>query len=132
MKFKNIAIPEEHAEKYAKIKWHLWHGNSDTALIRLEQLSELIEESSVRNKLNKLATYITNNKRGIINYGARKRACLAYTSNYAEATVNTLINERQKGKKKMLWSREGAHNVLKIRASTAAIHGMMIGEKSNL
>ena len=120
MKFKNIAIPEEYAEQYAKIKWHLWHGNPDTALIRLEQLSELIEESSTKNKLSKLATYIKNNKSGIINYGARKRAGLVYTSNYAEATVNTLINERQKGKKKMLWSREGAHNVLQIRASTAS------------
>lgn len=86
----------------------------------MEQLSALIEESSTKNKLSKLATYIKNNKSGIINYGARKRAGLVYTSNYAEATVNTLINERQKGKKKMLWSREGAHNVLQIRASTAS------------
>lgn len=31
--------------------------------------------------------------------------------------MNTLINERQKGKQKMLWSREGAHNVLQIRAA---------------
>jgi hypothetical protein len=34
-----------------------------------------------------------------------------------ESTVNTLINERQKGKQKVLWSREGAHNVLQIRAA---------------
>ena len=40
-----------------------------------------------------------------------------FTSNLAESTVNTLINERQKGKQKMLWSREGAHNVLQIRAA---------------
>jgi len=42
---------------------------------------------------------------------------LVYTNNLAEGTVNTLINERQKGKQKMLWGREGAHNVLQIRAS---------------
>ena len=40
-----------------------------------------------------------------------------YTSNLAESTVNTLINDRQKGKQKMLWGRDGAHNVLQIRAS---------------
>lgn len=31
--------------------------------------------------------------------------------------VQTLINERQKGKQKMLWGREGAHNILQIRAA---------------
>ena len=39
-----------------------------------------------------------------------------FTINLAESTVNTLINERQKGKQKMLWGREG-HNVLQIRAA---------------
>lgn len=37
--------------------------------------------------------------------------------NLAESTVNTLINQRQKGKQKMQWSRDGAHNILQIRAS---------------
>ena len=40
-----------------------------------------------------------------------------FSSNLAECTVNTVINERQKGKKKMLWSRQGAHNILQIRSS---------------
>lgn len=120
MKFKNIAIPEEHSALYAKVKWHLWHGKPETALIRLEQLKKLIEDKSTLTKLNKLVTYIRNNKEGIINYGARKRAGLVYTSNFAESTVNTLINERQKGKQKMLWSRDGAHHVLQIRASIAS------------
>jgi len=120
MKFKNIAIPDEHAALYAKVKWHLWHGKPETSLIRLEQLKQLIKDSSTIEKLNKLATYIRNNKEGIVNYGARKRAGLVYTSNLAESTVNTLINERQKGKQKMLWSRDGAHNILQIRASIAS------------
>ena len=67
--------------------------------------------------LGQLATYISNNKVGIVNYGSRKREGLNYTSNLAETTVNSLINDRQKGKKKMLWSRDGAHNVLQIRSS---------------
>ena len=120
MKFKNIAIPDDHYALYAKVKWHLWHGKPETALIRLEQLKKLIEDKSTLTKLNKLATYISNNKEGIINYGVRKRAGLVYTSNFAESTVNTLINERQKGKQKMLWSRDGAHHVLQIRASIAS------------
>lgn len=117
MKFKNIAIPEEHNSLYAKVKCHLWHGRPDTALIRLEQLKKLINDTSILAKLSKLSTYISNNKEGIVNYRERKKAGLVYTSNLAEATVNTLINQRQKGKQKMLWSRDGAHNVLQIRAS---------------
>jgi hypothetical protein len=35
MKIKNIAVPESHKEKLDKVKWHLWQGNSDTAIIRL-------------------------------------------------------------------------------------------------
>ena len=53
----------------------------------------------------------------IVNYEERKTKGLVFTSNLAESTVNTLINERQKGKQKMLWNREGAHNVLQIRAA---------------
>lgn len=117
MKFKNIAIPDEHVELYEKIKWHLWHGNSVTALGKLEELQELISDHKVLLKLSKLATYIRNNQEGLVHYGERKREGLAYTSNIAEMTVNTLINDRQKGKQKMLWSREGAHNVLQIRSS---------------
>ncbi len=37
--------------------------------------------------------------------------------NHAESTLNTLINQRQKGKQKMQWTRDGAHNILQIRAS---------------
>lgn len=117
MKFTNIAMPDEHNDLYGKVKWHLWHGKTDTALIRLNQLTALIEDRSTTTKLNKLATYINNNKEGIVNYRERKRAGLVFTSNLAESTVNTLINKRQKGKQKMLWSRDGAHNVLQIRSS---------------
>lgn len=117
MKIKNIAIPEDHKPLYDKVKWHLWHGNPGDSLVRLEELMALIEDSSTKTKLKKLATYISNNKEGIVNYGERQKVGLVYTSNLAESTVNTLINQRQKGKQKMLWSRDGAHNVLQIRTS---------------
>jgi len=117
MKFKNIAIPDDNKDLYGRIKWCLWHGRVDVSLIRMEQLKLSIEDVSIITKLNKLTTYIKNNKDSIINYSKRKRENLTYTSNLAEGTVNTLINERQKGRQKMLWGREGAHNVLQIRAS---------------
>jgi len=61
----------------------------------------LIDDAAVLTKLNKLYIYIENNKEGIVNYEARKTSALVFTSNLAESTVNTLINERQKGKQKM-------------------------------
>lgn len=120
MKFKNIAIPEQHKKLYDKVKWCLWHGRIDISLLRMEQLKINIKDVSTIIKLNKLITYINNNEGSIVNYGKRKRAGLVFTSNLAESTVNTLINERQKGKQKMLWGREGAHNILQIRSSTAS------------
>ena len=120
MKFQNIAMPEEFSELFNQVKWNLWHGNSDKALQRLDELKLKITDKALVVKLNKLYNYINNNKSGIVNYEARKKDGLVFTSNLAESTVNTLINERQKGKQKMLWSRNGAHNVLQIRSSIAS------------
>jgi hypothetical protein len=119
MKFKNhgSVVPEEQTKSYDSIKWNLWHGNVDKALERFDELKATIEDKAAITKLSKLYTYIENNKDGIVNYGARKSAGLVFTSNLAESTVNTLINQRQKGKQKMQWMRDGAHNILQIRAS---------------
>ena len=87
MKFKNIAIPEEQKELYDKVKWCLWHGRVDIALIRMEQLKSLIEDATTAVKLRKLTTYIKNNEDGIVNYSKRRRMGLTYTSNLAEGTV---------------------------------------------
>jgi len=119
MKFKNhgSVVPEEQKKSYDSIKWNLWHGNVDKALKRFDELKATIEDKAAITKLSKLYIYIENNKDGIVNYGARKSAGLVFTSNLAESTVNTLINQRQKGKQKMQWTRDGAHNILQIRAS---------------
>lgn len=120
MKFQNISIPEIGKELLQSTKWNLWHGNCNKALERLKELMELktiTADKSLTMKLSKLSTYISNNNVGIVNYEERKNKGLVFTSNLAESTVNTLINERQKGKQKMLWGREGAHNVLQIRAA---------------
>ena len=120
MKFQNIAIPSDNVESFSSVKWNLWHGNCDKALERLTELMKIkgiAANQPLSNKLSKLFAYITNNKTGIVNYEQRKNSKLVFTSNLAESTVNTLINERQKGRQKMLWSREGAHNILQIRAA---------------
>ena len=43
-----------------------------------------------------------------------------FTSQVAESHIDTLINARHKRKQKMQWTREGAHNVLQIRALMAS------------
>ncbi len=120
MKFKNIAIPTQYREQYKKIKLNLWHGNFDKAIQRFNEflnIYEIASDDKLVKKISNLFRYIVNNKDGITDYAARKNAGLPFTSNLAESTVNTLINERQKGQQKMLWSREGAHSILQIRAS---------------
>ena len=120
MKFQNISIPEIGKELLQSTKWNLWHNNCDQALERLQELMEIktiAADKPLCLKLSRLSTYIFNNKDGIVNYEERKNKGLVFTSNLAESTVNTLINERQKGKQKMLWGREGAHNILQIRAA---------------
>ena len=120
MKFQNISIPEIGKELLQSTKWNLWHNNCDKALERLKELMEIetiAADKPLYLKLSRLSTYISNNKDGIVNYEERKNKGLVFTSNLAESAVNTLINERQKGKQKMLWGREGAHNILQIRAA---------------
>ena len=53
----------------------------------------------------------------MVNYQKRQSENLPFTSTYAESSVNTVINTRQKNDKKMQWTREGAHSVLQIRTS---------------
>ncbi|MEY3430052.1 MAG: hypothetical protein RI930_921 [Pseudomonadota bacterium] len=119
MKFKNnsSAVAEEDIELYDKVKWNLWHGNPEKAIIRLKELCQKTNESKSKNKLLTLLQYIENNKDHIVNYKDRMSNSLPYTSNIAESTVNDLINARQKNKQRMTWSREGSHNVLQIRSS---------------
>ena len=47
----------------------------------------------------------------------RQKSNRTFTSQVAESHVDTVINGRHKRDGKMQWSREGAHNVLQIRAA---------------
>jgi len=109
-------IPEALQELYNKAKWHCWHGHPKTALIRLSQVRKNLEASLAIEKVDELISYITNNSSYIINYHARRLKSLPFSSQLAESSVNSIINERQKNKK-MQWTRKGAHNILQIRTS---------------
>ena len=101
----------------AKIKWHLWHGNAETALLRIRQLQALEVNEKTNERLSELYDYIERNTDYLVNYQERSNASLPYTSTYAEVSVNSIINERQKCNQKMQWGREGAHKILQLRAS---------------
>jgi len=64
-----------------------------------------------------LHDYLKDNLDYLVNYDERDKANKAFTSQVAESHIDSLINARHKRKQKMQWTREGAHNVLQIRAS---------------
>ena len=56
--------------------------------------------------MNELIKYIINNADHIINYHVRRLRKLPYSSQLAETSVNSLINERQKKRKNEKQSNE--------------------------
>lgn len=122
MKFKNIGAlgAQEYDELLEGAKWSIWHGNVELCIQKLSSLQLLLSDELKKNKIKKLSNYFDNNKTKIVNYNYRKEHDLIFTSNLAECTVESLINQRCKGKNHMQWSREGAHPVLQIRASIAS------------
>jgi hypothetical protein len=117
MKMKNIALPDLLKSKFLRIKWHLWRGNAERALLRLSQLAKEAITDKIVDKINKFATYITNNQDRIVDYRHRKNMGLVFTSNLAESTVESLINRRCKRQQHMRWSRDGLNPLLQIRAA---------------
>jgi hypothetical protein len=117
MKMENIAFPEVLKSKFLRIKWHLWRGNVERALVRLNEIETLTTNKKEQDKINKFLTYISNNKNRIIDYRKRKNDGLVFTSNLAESTVESLINRRCKGQQHMRWSRDGLNPLLQLRAT---------------
>jgi 23S rRNA G2445 N2-methylase RlmL len=115
-KIENIALPDEDKEKLTLIKWHLWRGNVERAQIRLAQLIEKVERS-YKDRLQKFLNYISNNQTKVVDYRSRKKEGLVFTSQLAESTVESLINQRCKRQQQMRWSREGLNPILQLRAA---------------
>lgn len=116
MKIQNIALTDTNKNKLIRIKWHLWRGNVDSACTRLAQLIDIVPEEH-KDRLNKLLTYVKNNAKKIVDYRARKQQALVFTSNLAESTVESLINQRCKRQQHIQWSREGLDPILQLRAA---------------
>ena len=95
----------------------LWRGDTDNAMVKLDTLIELTMEEKHQDRIQKLKTYINNNKDKIVDYSQREKDELVFTSNLAESTVESLINQRCKGHQHMRWSRDGLNPVLQLRAS---------------
>jgi uncharacterized protein (DUF342 family) len=90
----------------------------EDAISRLEELKqEVTKDTKKVNKLEKLLSYVVNNKNCIVNYDERKNKDLVFTSQMAESNVESLINQRCKGQQHMKWSRDGLHNILTLRAA---------------
>jgi len=118
-KFQNVknALEETFNESLESAKWTLWHGGAEEALKKIAIIRDNITDEKKRSKLKGLHDYLKNNLDYLVNYDERKRANKAFTSQVAESHIDSLINARHKRKQKMQWTREGAHNVLQIRAS---------------
>ena len=88
-------------------------------MIRLSTLINDIPQV-YQDRLQKLRTYIQNNMGKIVDYRQRQQQGLVFTSNLAESTVESLINQRCKGQQHMRWSREGIEPLLQLRAAIAS------------
>jgi hypothetical protein len=104
-------------EELMRVKWFLWRGEVDNALIRFNELLEQTSAEKHYSKIKKLIQYVENNRDKIVNYSKRDDEGLVFTSNLAESTVESLINQRCKGQQHMRWSRDGLNPVLQLRAA---------------
>jgi hypothetical protein len=95
----------------------LWYGETEMALICLRNLLSRLTEKSYIEKVEKLITYIDNNKDYIVSYEDRSIQGLPFSSQMAESTVEHFVAERFKKKQKMAWIRQSSHNVLQVRGS---------------
>ena len=84
--------------------------------VRINWLIDSTKLTKSKDKLKKFSTYIDNNLTRIVDYRARKVKGLVFTSNLAESTVESLINQRCKGQQHIRWSREGLDPILQLRA----------------
>lgn len=119
MKIHNISLVDQLKDQLLKVKWYLWRGNINQALNKLDTLINKANDKS-KLKLKKLFTYIKNNSTKIVNYEERKNNGMPFTSNLAESTVESLINQRCKGQQHMRWSRNGLDPILQLRAAIAS------------
>jgi hypothetical protein len=113
------ALPE-YKDVLKSSKYKVWHGKAGDAIVKLQALENSLSLENYTDlkieKITSIITYLSNNLDKLVNYMTRKNDHLPYTSNVAEANVESQINVRFKRKQKMQWNRENAHNVLQVRS----------------
>ena len=113
-------------DRLERIKWRLWHGDADEALVRARALAEdvaaLASPYSGLTRLVKatggLVTYIENNADAITDYAARWDHSETISTAFAESTVDLIVSRRFAKKQQMQWSKKGAHRLLQTRTCT--------------
>lgn len=118
-KFQNVmnALETSFEKSLESCKWEVWNGKVQEALSKLEILRANVSSEEKCSKVQGLYDYLNRNQGHIVNYNERREADKVYTSHVAESHIGAVINARHKKTGKMQWSREGAHNVLQIRAA---------------
>lgn len=123
-KFQNVhqALGTALSESVESAKWKLWHGKAEECASELSLLRENISERKKQVKIEELGDYLTPNQKYLVDDRQRERTDLPYTSSVAESQIDYLMNARHQRTGKMQWTREGAHNLLQIRAMMACNH----------
>ena len=109
-----------------RIKWRLWHGDTDVALNRARELAaDIATLTSDYPGLQRFAkaatglvTYIDNNAAAIPDYDERRRYAEPISTAFTESTVNLVVGKRFAKKQQMQWSKAGAHLLLQTRTQT--------------
>ena len=109
-----------------RIKWRLWHGDDEEAVIRAQALAADVAALNTAypglKRLIKaaagLATYIANNAASIVNYSRRWDNGERISTAFVESTVNLVVSRRFAKKQQMQWSKKGAHLLLQTRTKT--------------
>jgi hypothetical protein len=111
------------SKRLASVKHLLWHGNTDEALERVEDLGielSLIQAHSASAKkvadgIGEFETYIRNNCEFIPNFGERRRQGETISTAFVESTINQVVSRRFVKKQQMQWTLRGAHLLLQTR-----------------
>jgi hypothetical protein len=111
------------ANRLESVKRLLWHGNSEEALERLQNLLielSLIQARSaitkkVADSVTEFDTYIRNNREFIPNFGERRRQGETISTAFVESTINQVVSRRFVKKQQMAWTLRGAHLLLQTR-----------------
>lgn len=120
---------KEVSDTLTSIKWHLWHGNAEGALEKIDGLEVLLVNHGadklivhkydklkvLTNYLSDFETYVRQNSASIVDYSERHRYGERVSTGFVESTVNQVIAKRFVKHQQMQWSKKGAHLLLQAR-----------------